>query len=313
MEIATFNHDPERVLLPVSAFWGKSTDDIRLRFALWNVQNSTKGTVFLFPGRTEYLEKLGRTATELNRLGFVCLGVDWRGQGLSDRLTPNRITSHVNRFSDYQKDVEVMVSMANDLDLPKPWFLLGHSMGACIGLRSIYEGFPAKACAFTAPLWNIHFSPIERPAAWALTFVAQALGAGHKFAPGNKLQEDQCYVLSVDYEGNRLTNDPEMFKFMVDQAKALPDQQTGAPSLGWVYAALKECYALSKLSAPEIPCVTFLGDHDVVVDKDSVVRRMDCWPQGSIDMIADCKHDILLEKPNIRNRVLENISSFFSK
>ena len=34
--------------------------------------------------------------------------VDWRGHGLSDRVSEDRNTIHVDWFSDYQKDVAAM-------------------------------------------------------------------------------------------------------------------------------------------------------------------------------------------------------------
>lgn len=312
MEKATFYPEVADGPANGSAYWIHADDGVRLRVAMWQPEAARKGTVFIFPGRTEYIEKFGRTATEFSRRGYVSFVIDWRGQGLADRIADNPITSHVARFSDYQKDVVAMVKTAHELDLPKPWYLLGHSLGACIGLRAALEGLPVNACAFTGPLWDIHLSPIERIAAWPLTWTAQAVGKGQIFAPGNKRQEDQCYVLSVGFDENRLTNDPEMFQYMVDQAEMLSDQQTGAPSMGWVFEALKECRVLSKMPSPDVPCISFCGDRDVVIDIKAVEDRMDRWPNGTLELIPNAKHDILLEIPEVREGVLTKIGDFFS-
>ncbi|NSX56787.1 alpha/beta hydrolase [Parasulfitobacter algicola] len=293
------------------AYWIQAEDQIRLRIACWTPAQTCKGTVLLFPGRTEYIEKLGRTVTELDQRGFACVAIDWRGQGLADRLTENRITSHVGRFSDYQKDVAAMIKSAEDLNLPKPWYLLGHSMGALIGLRSLINGLEVNACAFTAPLWGIPLSPIERAVAWPLTWAGQAIGRGDVFAPGNKAQEDKCYVLSVGFDENRLTSDPEMFDYMVNQARGLPDLQTGAPSMGWVYEALKECRDLAKLPSPQLPCIAFCGDRDVVVDISAVEERVERWADTKYEVIKTARHDLLSESPEIRDGIFSKVSELF--
>ncbi|MCX8955682.1 alpha/beta hydrolase, partial [Ruegeria sp. NA] len=45
----------------VRAYWVLASDKVRLRVAHWPTEKSFKGTVFLFQGRTENIEKYGRT------------------------------------------------------------------------------------------------------------------------------------------------------------------------------------------------------------------------------------------------------------
>lgn len=119
-----------------SAFWLRTSDGVRLRIA-HAPDNQRKGTVFLLPGRTEYIEKYGHTAHDFVGAGFDVLSIDWRNQGLSDRLAPDAMVGHVDRFADFQKDWAAMRSFAAQNDLPKPWYMLAHSMGGCIGLRAL--------------------------------------------------------------------------------------------------------------------------------------------------------------------------------
>jgi len=51
------------------AVWAKAPDGVRLRFGIWPTKGA-KGTVFLLPGRTEYIEKYGMAAGYLARAGF---------------------------------------------------------------------------------------------------------------------------------------------------------------------------------------------------------------------------------------------------
>ncbi|MEO1474426.1 MAG: alpha/beta hydrolase, partial [Pseudomonadota bacterium] len=120
------------------ASWVKASDGVRLRIGVWDAHTpEVKGTVFLLPGRTEYIEKYSLVATEFAKHGLSSLAIDWRGQGIADRLVKDPMSGHVERFSDYSLDLDAM--LAHGANMPKPWFILGHSMGGAIGLRAVME------------------------------------------------------------------------------------------------------------------------------------------------------------------------------
>jgi len=48
-----------------------------------------KGTVCVFGGRGEFIEKYFETIGELRRRGFAVATMDWRGQGRSSRQLPD--------------------------------------------------------------------------------------------------------------------------------------------------------------------------------------------------------------------------------
>lgn len=310
MDDAPFHSEIAEGPSNVTAHWIFADDEVRLRVAHWPTDGLSKGTVFLFQGRTENIEKYGRTVAALNVVGYAAFAIDWRGQGLSDRLTEDRMTGHVARFSDYQKDVAAMTEAAETLDLPKPWYVIGHSLGACIGLRAIIEGFPVAACAFTAPLWDINLSLLQRVGAWPLSWGAQVIGKGHVYAPGTR---GESYVLTTAFEDNRLTHDPDMYQYYINISEALPDQQIGGPSLRWLFQTLKETRALSKLSSPDIPCITFHGVDDEIVAISAIQDRMARWPRGKLEPVENGRHDVLCEIPDIRNNVIASINELFAQ
>ncbi|MFC4670746.1 alpha/beta hydrolase [Seohaeicola nanhaiensis] len=291
-----------------SAFWIQADDGTRLRVGMWQPETTPRGTVLLFPGRSEYIEKYGRTITELVRMGFATLVIDWRGQGLADRAAQDRMAGHVDHFSDYHRDVAAMVDAAQALGLRKPWNLIGHSLGACIGLRAIIEGLPVSSCAFTGPMWNINLPPLKRAAAWPLSWTAQALGMGRVYAPGT---DGKSYVLETPFEDNRLTSDPDMYAYFINQATTLKEHQIGGPSMGWLFQVLEETRNLKRLPSPDIPCIAFCGALDEVVDLPAIRERMATWPQGKLELVADAKHDLFSETPQIRANVISRIGEFF--
>lgn len=292
----------------VTAYWTKTDDGLKIRVAHWPVGKGSKGTIFIFQGRTENIEKYGRAVAEFQKAGYDAFALDWRGQGLSDRLTDDRMLGHVGQYSDYQKDVDAFFQAACDLDLPKPWFLFGHSLGACVGFRALTEGFPVSACVFSAPLWDINLPAFQKVAAWPLSWVAQAIGKGASYAPGTK---GESYVLTTDFDENRLTHDPEMYRYYQSVSEQLEDQQVGGPSMGWLFQTLKETNRLSKVDSPDIPCLTFCGAEDTIVAIPAVEDRMARWTNGKLDLVPSGRHDVLCETTDIRKRVFSAIVAHF--
>jgi lysophospholipase len=76
--------------------WLTTADGVRLRACFW--REGGRGTVLLFSGRTEYAEKYGPAARELAVRGFAMATIDWRGQGLSARLSGDATLGHVEHL-----------------------------------------------------------------------------------------------------------------------------------------------------------------------------------------------------------------------
>lgn len=291
------------------AHWLTTSDGLRIRVGHWTVPNA-KGTVLIFPGRTEFVEKYGHTAAELAKRGYASLAIDWRGQGIADRMTPNRAIGHVGHFDDYQKDVEATLAYAAELELPKPYFLIGHSMGGCIGLRSLLNGLDVKAAMFSAPMWGIQMSPALRPVAWGLSAVSVPLGFDQTLAPG---QFEQSYVLRSTLDENTLTGDAEMFDFLRSQLKKHPDLALGGPSLRWINMSLTEMHQLSTSPAPDVPCVTFLGSEEAIVDPVRIKDRMGKWGDGTLRVIKNGRHEMMMDNPKMRTGIFDETTALFDQ
>ncbi len=291
-----------------TAHWLHTADGKRIRVGNWLPEDAKNGTVFLFPGRTEYIEKYASTAVEFLNRGFAALAVDWRGQGLADRMLDEPRIGHVDKFTDYQHDVAVVLELAETLDLPRPWYVIGHSMGGAIGLRAVIQNDCFAACAFTGPMWGIFFVPLMKPLSRLTAYWGTALGLGERTPPTTSLTS---YVLAEPFEGNSLTRDPDMFKMMQDQLKAHPELALGAPSNQWLREALSECEWLMAQPAPDTACLTYLGSHEQIVDRKAIRARMANWPNGRLVEIPDGEHEVLMEAPEVRNPVLDELTAHF--
>jgi lysophospholipase len=309
MEQAKFFGDIAEGPPSARAYWMKTVDNVRVRVGAYDAETQAKGTILLMLGRFGYIERYGRVAKTFAQNGFSTTVIDWRGQGLSDRIANDPHAGHIREFSDYQKDVAAMMSAVEELDRPKPYFLVGISMGACIGLRSMQHGLPVVASAFISPMWGLKMSALQRTVAWPLSWASKKLGLGHRYVPG---ESGKIYVLATPFEGNSLTHNVAMYDYWVRQAHRAPELQIGGPTMAWLYEALSECRSLSKVTSPDIPCITFCGELDSLVDNESVRKRMAKWPNGQFSMIRNAKHDVLTEIPEVGGHVTSRIIDFFS-
>lgn len=290
-----------------AAWWLRTQDGVRIRLGYW-AHEAPRGTVFLFPGRTEYIEKYGLMASELAEHGYAMLAIDWRGQGLADRALDDKMKGHIGDFSEYQHDVEAVMEAAKTLDLPRPWHLIGHSMGGCIGLRAMMNGIDVESAGFSAPMWGLVVTPIMRPLAWAVTEIAHRLRFGHCYLPGTV---PETYVNVAAFEGNNLTSDLEMYDYMRSQVAQHPELKLGGPTMTWVNKALRETRALAALPAPDYPTYTALGTAEVIVDPNRIKTRMNNWPNGKLEIFEGARHEVLMEGKDVRAQFLNGCVRMF--
>lgn len=290
-----------------AAHWAQTSDGVRIRIGHWNLAKA-RGTVLIFPGRTEFIEKYDRCATALAQRGLASMAIDWRGQGMADRLLDNPLIGHVAQFPDYQKDVDAMVRAARKLDMPRPFFLLAHSMGGAIGLRAAMEGLSVQATAFSGPMWGIRIAPHLRPVAWTLSQLMPRVGQGHRLPPGTKIEH---HVLVDGFKDNLLTCDPDQFDMMRRQLEAHPELALGGPSFIWLREALMETRHLASRPSPNLPCVTFLGTNERIVDVQAVKQRMAIWKRGELALVDKGEHEVLMESPAVADPLFDKMAALF--
>lgn len=100
-------------------------------FARWPAGGTKrKGTVCIFPGRAEMIEKYFEVVRDLRERGFAVAVLDWRGQGGSARALADPRKGHVGDFAEFQLDLDAFMKQIVLPDCPPPYFALAHSMGA---------------------------------------------------------------------------------------------------------------------------------------------------------------------------------------
>ncbi|OZM56122.1 phospholipase [Lottiidibacillus patelloidae] len=123
---------------------------------MWHWEaNNAKGTIVLVHGAAEYHGRYGWLIEMFRAEGFHVLMDDLPGQGITTRKR-----GHIQSFDQYIDKVEEWVNEALQYQLPI--FLLGHSMGGLIIIRTLMEKtIPVKAVILSSPCLGIkHHPPI---------------------------------------------------------------------------------------------------------------------------------------------------------
>ena len=286
--------------------YATTSDGLKIRTGIWAARNPA-GTVFVFPGRADYLEKYGGLANNLLDRNLNVLAIDWRGQGLSERLLQDRNIGHIGDFKTYQNDVEVMINTAIHAKLAKPWIMFAHSMGGLIGLRSLHSTPIFEKAVITSPMWGIEIPPILKSGAPIIMSLISLLGKMETYAPTTN---SETRILHEDYEFNKLTNDLQNFKLLGRQIEQYPDLQIGGPSTAWVSAALDEIEFQTKAEPPSTPALCFLAEKEQIIDKLAVRTFCDRWDTCDLISIPEAKHDLIMEKESILVRLLFELVKF---
>lgn len=286
-----------------------TTDGIRVRTSFW-AANDPVGTVFVFPGRADYIEKYGGLANFCLSNNLNVIAIDWRGQGLSERLLDDKNIGHIEDFKNYQNDVEVIINEAKDAGLVKPWIIFAHSMGGLIGLRTLHDNPVFEKVVFTSPMWGIQMPPILKSGASIIMSLISLIGKMETYAPTTS---PETRILNEEYEFNKLTSDIRNFKLLRQQLIQHPDLQIGGPSSAWVSAALDEIEFQIGKEPPITPALCFLGEKEEIIDNLAVREFCRNWDSCDLISIPDAKHDLLMEKKMILHSLFEKLEKFIKK
>jgi lysophospholipase len=275
-------------------------DGVGLRVAQWRPtgRREPKGAVLVIGGRAEFIERMYETVQQLRRRGFHVVAFDWRGQGGSDRLLANARKGHVRRFRDYRHDLDAVFGQAM-AGLPRPWFVLAHSMGAAICLDAARAGLlPADRLVALSPMLNIRL--IHRPRGARIVGEAlNAIGLGSNFVPGGS----ETAVSTKPFPGNRLTSDPVRYARNAALASANPHLAIGDPTVRWVLEALRFMERMAHPTAAldvKVPTLIIAAGDDAVVSTTVTERFAARLKTGMALILPRARHEILNEIDPIR-------------
>lgn len=289
-----------RILMEHNFNYFKTADDKVIRYGVWRAETPT-GSIIYLGGRAEFVEKNAETIDDLLKRRFDVYAMDWRGQGMSDRLLPNRHKGYIEDCRQYVDDLNQFMTTIVYPTARRPLIFLSHSMGGHMTLRYLHD-FERKIdrAVLLAPMIDIDTRPIPPAAARWIVKGAMRMGLARHYIPGSGNYNSSAPV----FRGNRLTGDPRRF---MDEYRAInenPDLALGGATWGWLAAAFE---SIGRIRTPgyaeaiKTPILMVYGSQDHVVSQraqQEICRRL---PDCTCIAIDGARHEILKETDEIRN------------
>lgn len=288
-----------------------TSDGVSLRYARWRPSGrKTLGTVCLFQGRAECIERYFETIDDLRRKGFAVATVDWRGQGGSERVLRNAKKGHVDSFDEYDRDIDAFMHQVALPDCPPPYFALAHSTGGLVCLRSAQSGRARfSRMVLAAPLIALGR---KRPSPGVIqtgTALMTAVGLGEL----SLSRSHNRAIADNIFEGNPFTSDPDRFARNSAIYNQLPQVSVGPPTYGWLHAA---CKAMAEASEPDfassitVPTLVVVGMRDAVVSVSAVEALAGELRAGALVMLPGAKHEVMMERDGLREQFWAAFDAF---
>jgi len=277
----------------------KTPDGAELRFARWAPPANRKGTVCVFTGRTEQIEKYFETVRDLRDRGFAVAMIDWRGQGRSSRRLRDPRKGYGRDFSDYEIDVEAFVQQVVLPDCPPPHFALAHSMGGAVMLRVAHAGKRwFDRMVLSAPMIDLPGRATSLPAA-ALLRVLRLSGQGGRYVPGGS----DALTGSESFVNNPFTSDPVRFARNAAILEEDPTLGLGSPTVAWADTAVRTMRGFRAADYPlqiRQPILMLAASSDSIVSTAAIEEFAYHLRAGSHLVIAGSRHEILQEQDRYR-------------
>jgi lysophospholipase len=287
----------------------KTSDGAELRFARWAPPAGRKGTVCVFTGRAEQIEKYFETVRDLRDRGFAVAMIDWRGQGHSARRLRDPRKGYVRNFSDFEIDVEAFVQQVVLPDCPPPFFALAHSMGGAVMLRLAHAGKRwFDRMVLSAPMIDLPGSATSLPAR-ALLKVLRMAGQGGRYVPGGS----DRLTGSSSFVNNPLTSDPVRYARNLAILEEDPTLGIGSPTVAWADTAFRAMVEFREAEYPlqiRQPILMLAASNDSVVSTAAIEEFAYHLRAGSHLVIAGSKHEILQEQDRYRSQFWAAFDAF---
>jgi lysophospholipase len=278
------------------AFDFRATDGGKLRAAVFTAPDA-RGGVVLLSGRSEFIEKYFETISDLLARGLSVATMDWRGQGLSDRLLPVSVKGHITDFGAYRADLRLFTENVAKKRFKGPLILLTHSMGGAPALQLLGDGYDAfKAAVLSAPLTRFSANPLTQGYARVAASIACALGASRNSVIGVKEH-------SLAFEGNILTSDRRRHERFRELQAAAPNAIIREPTFGWVKAAtdaMRDLHRPQRFAALKTPVLIVSAGEERLIDSSDHARIAAMSPLIERVVAEGALHEILMERDECR-------------
>lgn len=263
-----------------------------------------QGSFAFLGGRGDFLEKYLEALAHWHGEGWSLAGFDWRGQGGSGRFLADPLVCHSPGFDPLVADLAAWLTDWQAA-APAPHVVVAHSMGAHLLLRAVAErGARLDRIALLSPMIGIGLRGAPSAVVGLAARAAVALGRG----------ERRIWEGDLGNYGNRMTSCPDRQDDKLWWKAERPDIASGAPSWGWVAAAIASTRKLppGALAAIDTPALLIASERDPVIEVAAVRRAAAALPHAELMLLPGTGHELLREADDRRLPVLGRIDAFLA-
>lgn len=246
----------------------------------------------------------------MQSFGFNVAMMDWRGQGLSERAGNNQSLTHITDFDRYRMDIEEFTENIVAPRFPSPLFLMTHSMGGAPALTLLADGYDKfNAAVLCAPLTKLLMPKRTIIAAKALSSLAVAVGAGERRIPRGGDSP-------TTFDARALTHDEARHNRFVELRKAQPNAAVYGQTFSWLKEAFKTMATFhqpSHFAKMKTPTLLVSAGNDRLCDPDDHALLADASPFIKRILIAEARHEIMMERDDLRKEYFDAVSDFFKE
>jgi lysophospholipase len=284
----------------------RGVEGVEVRYHAFRLPDE-RGAIVLLPARAEPVRKYAEVIRDLTNQGYSVFALDHRGQGESERLSPDGQVGYVEYFHDYVDDLETFIHtvvMPNTQSKP---FLLGHGMGAGIAVLYLDEHKKEiEAVTLISPLIELNLE-LPNSLGWTWSAGDCSRSSGKSFAPGQSKFDP-----NLKFEGNDLTHSVDRFdlyqKMMVDHSEL----QLGGYSNRWLCEAVQATSLMQTIGIyARTPTLILWAEKDDLTDRAGMRKYCDDAAGCQRERFPKAFHDILNEQDESRNDALAKLVNFF--
>ncbi len=287
----------------------KGVSNLQIHYRIYGTAQPQSRPVVISPGWTEFSLKYMELAHDLISQSFSPVYVlDHRGQGASGRRLSDPEKGYVEDFGFYVQDFKTFLDKVVIPRHPeKNLHLIAHSMGGAVSLLyMLEEPNTFRSAAMTSPMLQVAIHS-------CLEFIASLLSP-----PVDFLMPHQPFLVSsrkkeITFDpNNKVSHSPARYEFN----KFLENEHSfyikGA-TLKWLNEATGQPKQLvEQAEGFAVPLLILSGGQDQVVDNSAIYSFCERAKNCSHIPFAGAKHEILMEKDEIRTPALQKILQFFN-
>lgn len=250
----------------------------RVAMQVWRPPQAL-ATLLVLHGYYDHMGLYGHVYDWALKQGYAVLCCDLPGHGLSSGALAS-----INSFQEYQLVLHALLSKAEQLQLPKPWHLLGQSTGGAIALDYLLAQSPLSALGET-----ILLAPLVRPRAWQQSKLLYQLVKPFRSGVPRRFLDNSSDPAFIEF----VRNDPL-------QAQVLPT--------AWVGALAQWIPHIERAKRSERSPIIVQGAADMTVDwQHNLMILAEKFSKPRVLLLADARHHLVNEQQSIREQYFKFI------